>query len=118
MANVDPLSHTLGRIEQSLETITKTLSEDRMASAQYRTEVRRDLSAVRDMVHDLKNRVNNTADDLAELRPDVEDLKKTKQQGIGGWNLVKTIWAVVLALGAGGIGAILTALGLNRPPHP
>jgi hypothetical protein len=107
--SVDPLSHTLGRIEQALETITKTLSEDRMASASYRTEMRRDLTAVRDMVHDLKNRVNNTADEVAEMRPDVDDYRMTKAQGIGAWNTAKTVWTIAVGLGAAGLGAIVHA---------
>lgn len=110
MANVDPLSHTLGRIEQALDTITKTLGEDRMASASYRTQMRGDLTAVRDMVHDLKNRVNNTADEVAEIRPDILDYRLMKAQGTGIVNAAKVLWIVLIALGATGIGAIIHAL--------
>jgi chromosome segregation ATPase len=106
-AAMDPLSHTLGRIEQALETITKTLSEDRAASAQYRTDMRRDLSTVRDNVLDLKNRVNNNADELAELRPDVADYRRRRDRGIGMVDLTKTVWTMLIGLGAVGIGAIV-----------
>ena len=108
-SSVDPLSHTLGRIEQALDTITKTLSEDRMASASYRTEIRRDLTAVRDMVHDLMNKVNNNSDDIAEIMPHVEDWKTTQAKGVGVWNTAKVIWTIGIGLGAAGIGAILQA---------
>lgn len=110
MNPVDPLSHTLGRIEGALDTITTTLREDRLASAQYRTDMRRDLTAVRDMVHDLRNRVNNNADELAEIRPDVEDWRITKAQGMGVWNATKTVWTVAITLGAAGIGAIIHSI--------
>lgn len=108
-AEVDPLSHTLGRVEQALETITKTLSEDRLASAQYRTEMRRDLTAVKDMVHDLRTRVNNNADELAEMRPDVENYRIRRAQGESLWGAAKTIWAILVAVGATGIGALIHA---------
>lgn len=106
---MDPLSHTLGRIENALETITKTLSEDRMAAAQYRTEMRRDLTTVRETVTDLKNRVNYNADEIAEMKSDVADYRVTKAQGVGVWNAAKTMWTVILGLGFTGIGAIIHA---------
>lgn len=108
-AEVDPLSHTLGRIENALETITKTLSEDRMASASYRTEMRQSLQTVKDNVSDLKNRVNNTADEMAELRPIVESHQLKFVQGSGIWNAAKALWIILLGLGATGIGAIVHA---------
>lgn len=108
-ASVDPLSHTLGRIEQALETITKTLSDDRMASATYRTDMRRDLATVKDSVLDLKNRVNNNADELAEMRPDIEDYRIRRGQGELALSLGKLIWGAVIALGAAGVGALVHA---------
>lgn len=104
---IDPLSHTLGRIEESLNIITKTQAEDRVASAVYRTQMRNDLTAVRDTVFDLRSRVNNNADELAEMRPDVKDFRITKEQGIGAWNTVKTLWTVLITLGAGFVGLIV-----------
>jgi predicted nucleic acid-binding Zn-ribbon protein len=108
-ASVDPLSHALGRIENALETITKTLSEDRAASAQYRTDMRRDLSTVRENVLDLKNRVSNNADELAEMRPDVDDYRRRRDKGIGMADLTKVVWTTLLGFGAVGIGAIVHA---------
>jgi hypothetical protein len=108
-ASVDPLSHTLGRIEQALETITKTLSEDRLASASYRTEVRRDLATVRDGMGTLKNEVANNADELAELRPFVEDYRLKAAQGAGILNAAKALWVILIGLGATGIGVIIHA---------
>lgn len=106
-ASVDPLSHALGRIENALETITKTLSEDRTASAQYRTDMRREIGTVRDNVMDLKNRVNNNADEIAEMKADVADYRITKAQGVGVWNAAKTTWTILISMGAAGIGAIV-----------
>jgi hypothetical protein len=108
-ASVDPLSHTLGRIENALETITKTQSEDRVASAAYRTDMRREMTTIRETVFDLKNRVNNNADEIAEMKADVTDYRVTKAQGVGVWNAAKTLWTVVIGLGAAGLGAIVHA---------
>lgn len=81
--SVDPLSHALGGIEKQLELITKTLSEDRLASATYRTQMRNDLTVVRDAVHDLKNKVDNHAEQLAEMKPDVSDYVQRRAEAIG-----------------------------------
>jgi hypothetical protein len=104
---MDDLSRTLGAIEAKLDMVAKTQAEDRVASAQYRTDMRRDLSDVRDSVGDLKNRVNNNADELAEMRPEVEDYRKHKHQIEGASKLTKFLWAVFSAFGAGGILAIV-----------
>lgn len=109
-ASVDPLSHTLGRIEQALETITKTLSEDRMASATYRTEVRRELTTVRETMIDVKNRTNENADALAEIQPDIADYRIRRGQGELALSLGKLVWGAVIALGAAGVGAVIHAL--------
>lgn len=106
-ASLDPLSQLLGAIDAKLGMVLKTQSEDREASAKYRTDMRRELGEVKDSVKDLKNRVDNTADDLAELRPDVEDYRLMKAQGTGIWNAAKTLWVICIAVGATGIVAIV-----------
>jgi hypothetical protein len=108
-ASVDPLSHALGRIENALETITRTQAEDRVSSAQYRTDMRREIRTVSETVIDLKNRVNNNADEIAEMKADVADYKVTKAQGVGVWNAAKTVWTITIGLGAAGLGAIVHA---------
>jgi hypothetical protein len=111
---MDDLSRTLGAIEAKLDMVTKTLAEDRVASAQYRTDMRRDLTELRDSVGDLKNRVNNNADELAELHPVIsshqlilDDYRLKVAQGVGVWNTAKTIWAALTALGGAGIGYLI-----------
>jgi hypothetical protein len=106
---IDPLSQMLGAIDAKLEMVLKTQSEDREASARYRTDMRRDLGEVRDNVVDLKNRVNNTADEVAELRPIVTDHQLKFVQGTGIWNAAKAIWVILIGLGATGIGVIVHA---------
>lgn len=105
--DLDPLSQMLGEMNAKLDTVTKTQAEDRIASAQYRTDMRRDLTDVRDSVHDLKNRVNNNADELAEMRPDVEDYRKHKYQIEGASKLTRVLWAIFGVLGGGGIIALI-----------
>lgn len=112
--SLHPLSHTLGRIEQALETITKTMSEDRLASAQYRTDMRRDLLSVRDMVHDLRNKVEHNSEDILEIRPDVEDWRIKRAQAKSYFsfasNSARVAWAIIGAAVTG-----LIAWFTNRP---
>jgi hypothetical protein len=104
---MDDLSRTLGAIEAKLDMVAKTQAEDRVASAQYRTDMRRDLTDVRDSVGDLKNRVNNNADELALIRPDIDDYRKHKHQIEGASKLTKIVWTVLSFFGVGGLIAIL-----------
>jgi hypothetical protein len=115
--SIDPLSQMLGEISAKLDMVTKTQAEDRVASATYRTEIRRevalvkdDVRTVKDSVTDLKNRVNNATDEMAEMRPEVKGLVLWRDQALGGWSVIKTIWVILLGLGATGLGAIVHAL--------
>lgn len=133
--SIDPFSQQLGEIIAKLEMVLRTQSEDRTASAIYRTEVRKELGALTVSVTDVKNRVNNnadevaelrpevealdaavgnlknqvekTADEVAELRPDVEDYRMRKHQAEGAGKLTKVLWAIFSAIGAGGIVALI-----------
>lgn len=107
--SIDPLSQMLGAMNAKLEMVLKVQAEDREASAKYRTDMRRDLGEVKDTVQDLKHRVNNTADELADMRPEVDEMKAWKTQGLGIWNAAKLLWLISIALGATGIGAIIHA---------
>lgn len=108
--SIDPLSQMLGAMDAKLEMVLKVQAEDRESSAKYRTDIRREVGEVKDTVKDLKNRVDNTADDLANLRPDVEDYRLMKNQGLGMWNIARALWVICIALGAGGLGVIIHAL--------
>lgn len=138
MAELDPLSQLLGAIDAKLQMVLKTQSEDREASAKYRTDMRRDLAEVKGSVLDLKNRVNNTADEVAELHPglsavtatvtgldtrvtintnkiaQIEPIVNDHQikfvQGTGILNAAKVLWVILIGLGATGIGAIIHAI--------
>ena len=43
---IDPLSRVLGGIENELKSISRTQSEDRLAAAQYRTDIRSEIREV------------------------------------------------------------------------
>lgn len=121
--SIDPLSQLLGAIDAKLGMVLKTQSEDREASAKYRTDIRRELGEVKGNVQDvtrnvqdLKNRIDNTADELAEIRPAVADYQLMKNQGLGIWNAAKALWVICIALGAGGLGVIIHAFWPPKLP--
>jgi hypothetical protein len=125
---MDDLSRTLGAIEAKLDMVAKTQAEDRVASAQYRTDMRRDLTEVRDSVGDLKNRVNNTTDEVADVRDivdkrisdvdkridgiaaDTNDYRSWKLRAEGAGKVTKILWAIFSAIGLGGLITFLQSL--------
>lgn len=115
--SIDPLSQLLGEINAKLDMVQQVQSEDRTASATYRTDMRRDLATVNETLSDLKNRTNNNADELAEanqeladLRAEVKDTRKRWDQIEGAGKLSKILWAVFSAIGLGGVIAFLESL--------
>lgn len=86
MTGIDELSRVLGGIEAGLATVNKTLAEDRLASASYRTDVRREFT--------------NLSDRLGSL-----ESKNVREEG--AWTLGKTImsalyWIAALLAGFAG----------------
>jgi hypothetical protein len=104
----------LGEISAKLDMVQRVQSEDRTAAASWRTDVRNSLDAVKESVSDIKNRANNNADELADLRSEVEkkigelrtetdDYRMRKFQAEGAGKLTKVLWAIFSAIGLGGL---------------
>lgn len=105
--NVD---YAFGRIESILDVIKQTLSEDRLASAQYRTEVRKELREQREQMHAIEIMTRQNAADIAEMKPKMNHLEERalKEEGafsFAAW-LVKAVPAL-LGAGAGFLASFL-----------
>lgn len=111
---VDPLSHTLGRVEQALDTITKTLSEDRMAAAAFRTEIRREVSEVKDIVREMNGQVKSTVKEVAQIKPVVDDYRQRRDRGLGMADLTRTVWTVLIGVASLMVGVVLHAFWPNK----
>lgn len=112
---MDELSRTLGGIEKQLELILKTQSEDRAASATYRTEIRREIAGVREDVGEVKGDVKVLAKDVDAMKPVVGDYQKRSNQADGAAKLTKILWGILTALGLGGIVALFESLRRHGP---
>lgn len=133
--SLDPLSQMLGEINAKLDMVQKTQSEDRTASAAWRTDMRREMATVKEVASEVKGRANNTADQLAEVRAEIKDdiavvhkridaisietgdTRDWKLRAEGAGKLTKIVWAVLSAVGLGGLVAFLESLRRGGP-HP
>lgn len=99
------VSYELGGIKQSLETITRTLSENRLADAQYRTGVRENMEKQRDSLTAVANDMALAKKDIADMKPTVESLEQRALMSAGAAKLAvilgKFAHVVSAALGAG-----------------
>lgn len=109
------LGGRLGGIEKSLEIVLKTLSEDRISSATYRTDIRGEFSKLKDQVqdtqdqiHDSKADIRSATETLTELRPKVHTLEQAAaiHQGIGRFK--EAVWRAIYGLFGG---AVAVAIG-------
>ena len=104
--NVD---YELGRIVAQLDGITKTLSDDRTASAQYRTDVRRQLAETGEKLGKVCGDLHSAKEDIAEMMPKVVSLEHRALMSKGAANLAILLgkFAHVVSAMIGGIIAIL-----------
>lgn len=89
------VSYELGGIKESLSTITRTLSENRTADAQYRTGVRAEMKVQSDAINAVATDMKIANNAIADMKPKVESLDDRAKMSKGAQNL-----AVVLAKGA------------------
>lgn len=88
---IDELSRVLGGIENQLQTVTKTLSEDRVASAQYRTDIRREVADIKDSVQQARMMIETCKSGLEEMRPKVMAMEQTQLRGEGATKLAQFV---------------------------
>lgn len=92
---VHDVSFELGGIKSSLDTITRTLSENRTADAQYRTGIREEMGKQREAIGAVATDMTIAKNAIADMKPKVESLDDRAKMSKGAQNL-----AVILAKGA------------------
>lgn len=85
MRDLDPLSRFLGSVENQLNVITKTLAEDRMASAAYRTDVRTVLDKLQETVAETAGQVRDHGRDIGNMRESIKTEIMPKISAMKQW---------------------------------
>lgn len=103
------VSYELGGIRAALDAITKTLSENRSADAQYRTGIREEMGKQRDLINGVGNDLTIAKRDIADMKPTVESLEQRALMSKGAANLAIVLgkFAHVISAGIGGVIVLL-----------
>lgn len=97
---LDDLSLKLGEIVNELRTVTRTQGEDRVSSAQYRTDMRKDMGAIRDAQGEAKTDIKIALTRLDQMTPIVEVLERNRLMTLGAGKVAVIVVRSVWALGA------------------
>lgn len=103
------VSYELGGIQKSLETITRTLSENRLADAQYRTGIRDEMGKQRDAIGSVGSDLAIAKKDIADMKPKVESLDQRALMSKGAANFAIVLGKFAHVISAG-IGAVVVML--------
>jgi hypothetical protein len=101
----DELWRSLGGIEKSQELILRTLSENRVADATYRTDIRAEMGGLREDVRDVQSDVRSVTETVTELRPKVMTLEEGRQMARGAsrlWSAAGSV-AHIISVAFGGL---------------
>lgn len=103
------VSYALGAIQNALDTITRTLSENRLADAQYRTAVREEMTTQHDAINAVATDLSLAKRDITEMKPKVDSLdqRATMSKGAANFAIILGKFAHVISAGIGGIIAVL-----------
>jgi hypothetical protein len=113
------VSYELGGINKQLEAITRTLSENRSADAQYRTGIRSEMAAQSAAIGSVGTDLALAKKDISDMKPKVESLSERATMSRGAAMLATTLGKVghVIIAGIGGIIALLLERWLRGSPH-
>jgi hypothetical protein len=85
--NINEISLAIGKLQAGVEQLQRTASDDRVASAQYRTDMRREMQ---------------------ELKQEVAGYKSNQDQAIGAARAIKFLW-IMLAGVVGALGSTIVS---------
>lgn len=110
------VSFELGGIKQALETITRTLSEDRMASAQYRTEIRKELADQTIKINAVQTDLVVAKNAIADMKPKVDSLdqRALMSKGAANFAIILGKFAHVVSAGIGGFIVLIVERWLHK----
>lgn len=106
----ESVAFQLGSIQNALETITRTLSENRTADAQYRTGVREEMTRQRDAILKVQSEVERSAEVIAEIKPKVTTLEERALMSAGAAKLAIILGKFAHIISAAVGGAIVLVL--------
>lgn len=113
---VRDVSYELGGIKSALDTITRTLSENRTADAQYRTGIREEMGKQRDAINGVgndlaiaKRDIADTKEDISKLQPKLESLeaRALMSKGAANFAIVLGKFAHIISAAVGGVVVLL-----------
>jgi hypothetical protein len=113
------VSYELGGIKQSLDTITRTLSENRVSDALYRTDIRRELTLQNEAINVIVRDLGIAKRDITDMKPKVDSLDQRAMMSKGAAHLAILLgrFAHVISAAVGGIFAVIAERWLRGMPH-
>lgn len=106
----EDVAFQLGGIRAQLETVLKTQAEDRMASAQYRTDIRKELREAHEDIGSVKSDLAMAKADIAEMKPKVITLEQRALMSAGAAKLAIVLGKFAHIISAAVGGAIVIIL--------
>lgn len=110
---VGSVSFMLGQLKQGMDTIIGTLSEDRKAAAQYRTDIRNEMSGLRAEYHDVRSDLNVVKEKVEKIEPKVDAMEQKHDQEDGAKTFALSVGSFVgkfAQLIVGAIGGVLAVI--------
>ncbi len=107
------LSAKLAIIETTLEHFIEEFKREREAAGKYRHDLR-------DVIATLSGAVKTLSERVDEMRPDVADYRRKRDEAQGAAKLGKFMWSALVVI-AGFVGALASRfldVMMGRPPGP
>jgi chromosome segregation ATPase len=103
---MNEINRTIGRLQASIENLTKTLGEQDREATEGRRELHRKIEELKNKVVRIATELQKLSEDFTKMEPSIVRFEQRRQRSIGERGVInvviKLVWGALIA----GIGAV------------
>jgi predicted nucleic acid-binding Zn-ribbon protein len=95
------MAKSIGGLESTVSTMTRQWRDQEDKASLGRRDLHQKIDAMRDELQKLDTRVTTAIDDIAEMKPTVQEVKDARQQAVGAGKASVWLWRFVMFVSGG-----------------
>jgi HAMP domain-containing protein len=95
------MAKSIGGLESTVTTMTRQWRDQDEKASLGRRDLHHKIDAMRDELQRLDARVTTAIDDIAEMKPTVQEVKDARQQAVGAGKASIWLWRLVMFMSGG-----------------
>lgn len=107
------MAKSIGGLESTVSTMTRQWRDQEDKASLGRRDLHQKIDAMRDELQKLDTRVTTAIDDIAEMKPTVQEVKDARQQAVGAGKASVWLWRFAMFVSGGAAWVIANYLNIK-----